>query len=100
MATSHIDILKKDIEQLLHDAQDLVREAKDTSAEKAEELRARASARLQQAIEGLHDLESAAVVRGKKIAADTNQYVHEKPWTAVGISAAVGVLLGLLIARR
>lgn len=30
----------------------------------------------------------------------TNHYVHEKPWTAIGISAAVGLVIGLLATHR
>ena len=35
-----------------------------------------------------------------KAAAATDEYVNAQPWTAVGISAAVGLILGLLLARR
>ena len=27
-------------------------------------------------------------------------YVHEKPWQGIGVGAAVGLVLGLLLARR
>lgn len=30
----------------------------------------------------------------------TDTYVHEQPWKAVGTSAAIGFLLGLILARR
>lgn len=29
-----------------------------------------------------------------------NQQVHEEPWKAIGAGAAVGLLLGLLVARK
>ncbi len=38
--------------------------------------------------------------RGRQIAHDTDAYVHEHPWRAIGIAGAVGVLVGMLIARR
>ena len=31
---------------------------------------------------------------------EINSCVHENPWRAVGIAAAAGVLLGLLIAKK
>jgi ElaB/YqjD/DUF883 family membrane-anchored ribosome-binding protein len=44
---------------------------------------------------------------GEKVAAQTKEiadradsYVHDNPWTGVGIGAAVGVVLGVLLARR
>jgi ElaB/YqjD/DUF883 family membrane-anchored ribosome-binding protein len=30
----------------------------------------------------------------------TDDYVHDNPWQAIGVAAAVGFLAGLLIARR
>jgi len=31
-----------------------------------------------------------------RVAADTaNEYVHDRPWTAIGLAAAVGVLVGV-----
>ena len=30
----------------------------------------------------------------------TDTYVHEKPWESIAVGAGVGLLLGLLIARR
>jgi ElaB/YqjD/DUF883 family membrane-anchored ribosome-binding protein len=42
-----------------------------------------------------------AVSDGYRQAADvTDEYVHTNPWTAVGIAAATGVLIGLLLGRR
>ena len=36
-----------------------------------------------------------------KIAVDaTEEYVHKPPWQALGLSAAIGLVLGLLISRR
>jgi ElaB/YqjD/DUF883 family membrane-anchored ribosome-binding protein len=44
---------------------------------------------------------TARVRAGSKQLADaTDGYVHDRPWTALGIAAAVGVLLGVLSARR
>lgn len=37
---------------------------------------------------------------GRKVANVTDTYVHERPWTALGIAAAVGLLVGVLSARR
>ncbi len=35
-----------------------------------------------------------------KVAATVNREVHAEPWKAIGAGAAVGILLGLLFARR
>jgi ElaB/YqjD/DUF883 family membrane-anchored ribosome-binding protein len=42
-----------------------------------------------------------AVLRGlKEAAAATDSSVRSHPWQAIGVGAALGFLLGLLIARR
>ena len=33
-------------------------------------------------------------------AARADDYVRENPWTGVGIGAAIGVVLGVLLSRR
>lgn len=38
--------------------------------------------------------------QARHTAAATNHYVHENPWKSAGIGAAVGLLLGFLLARR
>ena len=48
----------------------------------------------------LGDIERRAVGKARRIAADSDDYVHESPWTAVGFAAALGFLLGVLIGRK
>ena len=36
----------------------------------------------------------------KAAAQATDDYVHAHPWKAVGLAAAIGVIVGMLIARR
>ena len=40
------------------------------------------------------------IARARGTAAATGVYVRHNPWTAVGVAAAAGVLIGLLAARR
>jgi ElaB/YqjD/DUF883 family membrane-anchored ribosome-binding protein len=48
----------------------------------------------------LSQLQTALMDRTKHCAESTDQMVHENPWAAIGVAAAVGVLLGLLLPRR
>ena len=86
------DILKQ-TEQLLADAADA------TGAE-AKALQARIIASLHEAKKHLTDAEQAVVTKARTAAKATDSYVHENPWKAVGLGAALGVVVGLLIARR
>ncbi len=38
--------------------------------------------------------------RARKVAKSANREVHEEPWKIVGTVAAIGLLLGLLLASR
>ena len=63
-------------------------------------LRERIAIRLRDAKERLADLEAALVDKTKAAARATDDFVHEEPWKAVGVAAALGLALGVLIGRR
>jgi ElaB/YqjD/DUF883 family membrane-anchored ribosome-binding protein len=46
--------------------------------------------------------DGAAQVRGqaKQVTKTTDSYVRENPWQVVGIAAAVGIALGIMMTRR
>lgn len=100
MQESTINTVRSDLKTLVRDAQILFAEATATSGSKADELRAKGMKLLDSAMDNAHHLQQATLQKGKQIAHDTDAYVHENPWRAIGISAAVGVLIGMLIARR
>jgi len=48
----------------------------------------------------LADEERALVSCTKRAAQVTDEYLHDHPWTAVGIAAAFGLLIGFLLGQR
>lgn len=80
--------------------EDVFAAATEDGSEKFSELRGQAEASLKRAKARLGTLEKTAVAKARKIAADSDEYVHENPWTAIGIGAGVGLLVGLLIGRK
>ena len=44
--------------------------------------------------------EAAIIDKTRQAARATDRYVHDNPWKAVGISACVGLVIGVLIVRR
>ena len=82
------------------DAQALFDEATAAGGAKAEELRAQGMKMLDHAIAAAHDLQEAAIRKGRKIAHDTDEYVHDNPWRSIGIAGVAGLLIGMLIAKR
>lgn len=94
-------------EQLLGDMRvvinDLESMLKATAGSADAEVRAlgeRLRDRLAVAKARLVDAERAVLERGREIARTTDDYVHENPWTSIGIAAGVGLLLGIVIGRR
>jgi ElaB/YqjD/DUF883 family membrane-anchored ribosome-binding protein len=45
-------------------------------------------------------LQEAAVAKAKAAGHATDEFVHQNPWKSIGISAGVGLLVGLLVSRR
>jgi ElaB/YqjD/DUF883 family membrane-anchored ribosome-binding protein len=85
---------------VLSEAENLLSKATHETGEKAKDLRSQAEARLLTAKLKLQELQGQAVDRAKDAARVTDEYVHENPWQAIGVAAAVGFLAGLLMNRR
>jgi ElaB/YqjD/DUF883 family membrane-anchored ribosome-binding protein len=92
--------LMDDLQMVVADAEELLRATSSQAGDSAVAARARIQKSLQVAKERLIDAEEAAVERTRQAAKATDEYVHENPWKAIGISACVGAIIGMLIARR
>lgn len=92
--------LMEDLSAVVHDAEELLKATASQTGERVAEVRAKAEESLRAAKMRLKDTQEAIVDKAKAAARDTDQYVHENPWKAAGIAAAVGVLIGAIIARR
>jgi ElaB/YqjD/DUF883 family membrane-anchored ribosome-binding protein len=46
------------------------------------------------------DEERALAACTKRAAEVTDEYLHEHPWTAIGMAAAFGLLVGFLLGQR
>ncbi|MBC7984889.1 MAG: DUF883 domain-containing protein [Candidatus Obscuribacterales bacterium] len=82
------------------DVEDLITETTSLTGADLTRAKAKLSARVTAAKESIQEMSDVVVQRARKTATDTNVYVHNKPWQAVGIGAAVGVLLGFALGRR
>ena len=100
MENTSKDELITDMKVVLTDVEDLLKAATAATGETAAALREKAAGRLKLASEKLTDLQEAALLKGKEAAKVTDEYVHDHPWTAVGIAAATGFLVGLLVSHR
>lgn len=89
-----------DFNTVVADAEQLLKSVASDGSDKAQALRVKAEDSLKVAKERLLELEGTLEVKAKAAAAATEVYVQEHPWQTLGIAAALGVLVGLLLNRR
>lgn len=93
------DKLMSDLRVVIEDAEELLKLTAGQAGEKVAEMRLRIQDRLARAKGELARLQSAAVGQARVAAQATDEFVHERPWTSVGVAAGIGLLVGMLIAR-
>ena len=92
--------LMEDLRTVVADAEALMTATAHDATEKARDARKRATASVEQARARLVEIEEELTKRAKAAAADADRYVHDNPWQSIGIAAAVGVVIGLIVGRR
>ena len=92
--------LASDLRVVVADAEELLRATAGQMGEKAVVARERIQESLRVAKDKLSRAEEVMVDKTKAAARATDDYVHDHPWGAVGIAAAVGLVIGMLISRR
>lgn len=94
------DKLVQDFKLVIADAEELLRATATQAGEKVAAARERIQDRLHTAKIKLAEAEEAVLIRTREAARVTDEFVHDKPWYAVGIAAGVGLIIGMLIGRR
>ncbi|MBU1665851.1 MAG: DUF883 family protein [Gammaproteobacteria bacterium] len=92
--------LLADFSVVVADAEALLKATANQGGEKLAEVRAKAEESLRVMKDRMVDAQEALVVKTRAAAKATDVYVHENPWNAVGVAAAVGLLIGFLVGRR
>lgn len=92
--------LLSDLRQVIDDAEELLRVTADQAGDNVTEVRRRIQGRLRAAQAELSDLQDAALTQVKAARDATDEFVHQNPWASVGIGAALGLVVGLALARR
>ena len=100
MTHSHKERLMSDLRVVVADAEELLRLTADQAGQEAADLRGRIAARMQQARADLAALQHATVAKVQAAGHAADEYVHDKPWRAIGAAAGIGLVVGLLIGRR
>jgi ElaB/YqjD/DUF883 family membrane-anchored ribosome-binding protein len=92
--------IARDIQNVVTDAQELLKTVQSEGQTKLTEVKGQVQAKLDNAKVRLGELGTQVQDNAKQAMDTTDTYVRDNPWRAVGISAAVGALVGFLIARR
>jgi len=92
--------LVEDLKAVVADAEELLKATASQTGERIAAARAKAEESLKAAKARLAEEEVALMAKTRAAAKATEDYVRANPWEAVGIAAAVGLILGLLAARR
>jgi ElaB/YqjD/DUF883 family membrane-anchored ribosome-binding protein len=94
------DQLLNDLKSVIQDAETWLRNGGQLTGDELKAAKAKFEQTLANAKNDLVRLEETVVEKTKEAAKATDDYVKENPWKSVGLGAAVGVVIGLLIARK
>ena len=90
--------LVEDFNKVVGDTEALLRAMASVPGEKTAALRASVEANLSAAKQRVRDIQGIAVEKTTAAARATDEYVHDNAWAAIGIAAALGLIVGLVIA--
>jgi ElaB/YqjD/DUF883 family membrane-anchored ribosome-binding protein len=88
--------LTGDLKAVMRDAEDLLKATAGQAGEKASEVRARLAHALDSAKATCERLQEKTVQAAKA----TDRVIRDHPYESVGVAFGVGLLIGVLVARR
>ena len=92
--------LVTDLRILAADAEELVKATAAQTGDRIAEVRGKIQKSVAELRPQLVEAQAVLTEKAKAAANTADAVVRDKPWTAIGIAAGVGLLLGLLIGRR
>ena len=95
---SPIRHLRKDLQSVARDAEELLRATADVTNDRVQQARARTEKTVRQAFDNLYDRRMQRRVR--KYARYTDSYVRDHSWGIIGAVAGLALILGLFAGRR
>lgn len=100
MSKDNSEHLRAELKSLADTLEEVLSSSSDKSKEELSKLRGKAERALKESRTRLGETGDAIAEQTRVAAARADDYVRENPWTGVGIGAAVGVVLGVLLSRR
>jgi ElaB/YqjD/DUF883 family membrane-anchored ribosome-binding protein len=97
---SDSDQLVGDLKKVAAEAENLLRDISNQSAGKFASARTQIEEKFSDAKARLEQARNVVTERGKQAGEVTQKYVVENPWKSLGVVAAAGLIIGLLVRRR
>lgn len=94
------DKLAADFQAVMEDIEALIGAEGEKAESEVKALRARIRDKLDQTRRTVAHFQEESFERAREAARKTDDYVHDHPWQAVGVGAALGLVIGVLIGRR
>ncbi|MET3107705.1 ElaB/YqjD/DUF883 family membrane-anchored ribosome-binding protein [Oxalobacteraceae bacterium GrIS 2.11] len=96
----HNEQLMNDLQAVIKDAELLLKNSALPGSDDFKSAKEKFEATIKNAKDEIVRLERMVVNKTREAAHATDDYVKENPWQAVGLGAAVGLVIGLLITRK
>ena len=94
------DDLMEDLQSVLEDAEALLSATAGQAGERIQQVRERAEETVRAVRDRLTAAQENLARRAREAIGEADDYVRENPWQAIGITAGVAFLVGLLAGRR
>jgi ElaB/YqjD/DUF883 family membrane-anchored ribosome-binding protein len=98
-APENRDELLNDFNKVVTETQGLLDSMTSATSEKTAALRASLEKNLKATRQRLSDMQELALERTTAAAKATDEYVHENPWSVIGVAAGVGIVIGLALSN-
>ncbi|HBH66858.1 MAG TPA: protein ElaB [Erwinia persicina] len=96
----HETRLDDDLALLTETLEEVLKSSGDPADQKYVELKAKAEKSLHQVKSRISNASDTYYVRARQAVTRADDYVHDKPWQGIGVGATIGLVIGLLLARR
>lgn len=92
--------VSREFHSLFTDIEDLLKSTTSLTGDDLARAKASLVARASAARASIEKMGVVIADRARNTATATDGYVHERPWQAIGIGAALGLVAGFVLARR
>jgi len=90
----------REFRNLIADVEDLIKRIAHVDDQDLARARAKLESTLDAAKASLHDGKERVMTTARHAAENTDEYVHSNPWSAIGIAAAAGAAIAVLLSTR